>query len=239
MLIFKILQQLLIPSSFILFLILIGLFFLLALRKKKTGFILTIFGVLFYYFLSIAFTANILLSPLEEKYSFLPEKDVFLADKAVLLLGGREADVLRGSEILRLSHLSGQNLKIIISGTDPVLPDSEEALGVKQFFVARGLEEKNIIIEGQSHNTWENVRNVKEIVEEEPFFLVTSAYHMERAMREFRKVEANPIPAPTDFKAGLNKDYNAFTFLPNAQNLKRCDLAIHEYLGIIWYKIKD
>ena len=125
-------------------------------------------------------------------------------------------------------------MKIIISGTDPLLPTSEEALGVKRFFVSRGLEEENIIIEGQSRNTWENIRNVKEIVEEEPFFLVTSAYHMERAKREFEKVEANPIPAPTDFKIKTER-YTALDFFPDARNLRNSDLAIHEYLGILWY----
>lgn len=159
------------------------------------------------------------------------------ADKVVLLLGGREADVLRGSEVLRISHIRDHEVKIIISGTDPLLPTSEEAVAVKRFFVNRGLEEENIIIEGQSRNTWENIRNVKKIVEGKPFFLVTSAYHMERAIKEFEKVEANPIPAPADFKI-KTEEYNALDFLPDAQNLRKSDLALHEYFGILWYGLK-
>ncbi len=178
-----------------------------------------------------------MLSPLESKYSPLGIEDMEKADKMVLLLGGREANILRGSEVLRISHLKNQEVKIIISGTDPLLPTSEEALGVKRFFASRGLEEKNIIIEGRSRNTWENIRNVKEIIGENPFFLVTSAYHMERAIREFEKVGANPIPAPTDFKIKTEK-YNVLDFLPDSQNLRKSDLAIHEYLGILWYSVK-
>jgi uncharacterized SAM-binding protein YcdF (DUF218 family) len=234
MLFFKILQQLLLPSSFVLLLIVIGLFFWVVSRRKTMGKVLMLFGILFYYLFSITIVSNYLLSPLEDKYSPLEEEDVGRADKAVLLLGGKEADILRGSEVLRISYLRNQEVKIIISGTDPLLPTSEEALGVKKFFVSRGLEEENIIIEGQSRNTWENIRNVREIVGEESFFLVTSAYHMERAKREFEKVEANFIPAPTDFKVKTEK-YNALDFFPDAQNLRNSDLAVHEYLGILWY----
>jgi uncharacterized SAM-binding protein YcdF (DUF218 family) len=234
MLFFKILQQLLLPSSFILVLILIGLILWLVSKKKKLGKILMIAGILLYYLFSITTVSNCLLLPLENKYSPLSEEEMEKADEIVLLLGGKEADVLRGSEVLRISYLRDREVKIIISGTDPLLPTSEEALGVKKFFVSRGLEEENIIIEGRSRNTWENIRNVKEIVGEEPFFLVTSAYHMERAKREFEKVEANFIPAPTDFKVKTEK-YNALDFFPDAQNLRNSDLAVHEYLGILWY----
>ena len=237
MLIFKILQQLLLPSSFVLLLILIGFVLLLVSKKKKLGKILMIAGLLLYYLFSITAVSNYLLLPLESKYLPLGLEDIQRADKIVLLFGGRETDVLRGSEVLRISYLGNQEVKIIISGTDPLLPTSEEALGVKRFFVSRGLSEKNIIIEGQSRNTWENIRNVKEIVEEKPFFLVTSAYHMERAKKEFEKVEANPISAPTDFKIKTEK-YNALDFLPDAQNLRKSDLAIHEYLGILWYRLR-
>jgi len=237
MIFFKILQQLLLPSSFVLLLILIGFVLLLVSKKKKLGKFLLIVGILLYYLFSITPVANYLLSPLENKYSSLKMEDMSRAGKAVLLLGGKEADVLRGSEVLRISHLKKHEVEIIISGTDPLLPTSEEALGIKRFFVNRGLPEENIVIEGKSRNTWENIRNVKEIVGEEPFFLVTSAYHMTRVLREFEKVEANPIPAPTDFKVKTEK-YNALDFFPDAQNLRNSDIAVHEYLGILWYEIR-
>lgn len=234
MLFFKVLQQLLSPSSFVLLLILIGLVLWLALKKKNLGKVLMTLGILLYYLFSITAASNYLLSPLENKYSPLGEEDMEKADEIVLLLGGKEADVLRGSEVLRVSYLRGRKVKIIISGTDPLLSTSEEALGVKKFFVNRGLAEENIVIEGQSRNTWENIRNVRDIVGERPFFLVTSAYHMKRAIKEFEKVEANPIPAPTDFKIKTEK-YTALDFFPGAQNLRKSDIAIHEYLGILWY----
>ena len=238
MLFLKILQQFLLPSSFVLVLIVLGLIIWLVFKRTKIGKILLAVGILSYYFFSIALVSNCLLSPLEKDYSFLTEQDMGSADKIVLLLGGKEADVLRGSEVLRIAHIRGDDIKIIISGTDPLLPASQEALGVKRFFVSRGLKEENIIIEGQSRTTWENIRNVKEIVEERPFFLVTSAYHMKRSMREFEKVGANPIPAPTDFKIKTEK-YNLLDFLPDSLSFRNSNLALHEYFGMIWYDIRN
>jgi len=232
MLLIKILQQFLVPSTFIIVLIIIGVL----IRKKKVGKIILITGICFYCFFSITPVSDYILSPLEGNYSFLEKERITEADKAVLLLGGRESNVLRGSEILRISHLREHEIKVIISGTDPLLPTSQEALAVKDFFINRGMKEENIIIEGDSRNTWENVRNVKEVVGEKPFFLVTSAYHMERSMREFEKVGSNPIPAPADFKR-KPITYNITDFIPNSQNLRKTDLAFHEYFGILYYRL--
>jgi len=237
MLFFKSLQQFLLPGSFVLVLILLGIVFLFLLKKNKIGKFFLICGIILYYLFSITPVSNFLLSPLEGKYSFLQTEEMEQADKIVLLLGGKEADVLRGSEVLRIAHIRDHQVKIIISGTDPLLPGSEEALGVKRFFVSRGLKEEDIIIEGRSRNTWENIRNVKEIVGEKTFFLVTSAYHMERSIREFEKVGAKPIPAPTDFKIKAER-YNLIDFFPDPQNLRNSNLAFHEYFGILWYRLR-
>jgi len=90
-------------------------------------------------------------------------------------------------------------------------------------------------LEDKSRNTFESVKNIKEILGDEPFFLVTSAYHMERSLREFEKVGTNPIPAPTDFKI-KTEQYTALDWFPDPQNLRNSNLAVHEYFGIVFYK---
>jgi len=73
------------------------------------------------------------------------------------------------------------------------------------------------------------------MVGKEPFFLITSAYHIPRSIETFQKVAMNPIPAPADFK--IEGDYNLLDFFPNAQNLKNTDSAFHEYFGILFYRL--
>jgi len=240
MLLFKILQEFLLPSVFVFVLILIGIILVFRKKRGKLGKILIILGILFYYLFSITPVADLIISPLENQYQPVQKEEMAKSDKIVMLLGGRENDVLRASEVLRLYNLqlTTYNLQsaIIISGTDPLKPESKEAKEVKEFLVERGIPAENIILEDKSRNTKESAKNVKEMVSGEPFFLVTSAYHMPRSMESFRKMGANPIAAPADFK--IKESYNILDFFPNAENLRNSDLAFHEYFGILWYRLK-
>jgi uncharacterized SAM-binding protein YcdF (DUF218 family) len=235
MLLLKIVQSIILPSVFIPLVILLGLFSLFRKNKLKVGRIIVLIGLVLYYVFSITPTVDLLLLPLEKDYQSVKIDEIKRADKIVLLLGGRESDVLRASEVLRITYLADHQSQLIISGTDPLNPRSEEALAVRRFFTTRGVPAENIVIEGQSRNTWENVRNIKEIIGDEPFFLVTSAYHMKRSIKEFEKVGAQPIPAPMDFKR--KGQYTIYNYIPSSLNLRNADLAIHEYFGIIFYKL--
>jgi len=244
---FKILQFFLLPSTFILVLILIGLIFLS--KQRRTGKILVIIGLLLYYIFSITPVTDLILLPLESQYQPVQKNEFDKADKIVLLLGGKESDVLRASEVLRIyvqsSKFKVQSSKIIVSGKDPLNPERNEAEGVKEFLVGWGIPPENIILENQSRNTFESAKNIKKLVGTAPFFLVTSAYHMPRAMETFQKMGTNPISAPTDFKTkktlhqnefGTRFSYNLLDFFPGLGNLKNPNLVFHEYLGILLYK---
>jgi len=233
MLFLKILEMFLLPSVFVLVLILIGIILIFRKKRGKLGKILIILGILLYYLFSITPVADSIISPLEKQYQPVQKEELEKADKIVLLLGGKESDVLRASEVLRLYNLQSA---IIISGRDPLSPKIEEAKEVKEFLTERGISAENIILEDKSRNTFESAKNIKEILDDEPFFLVTSAYHLPRAIETFQKARTNPIPAPADFK--IEKNYDILDFFPDAQNLRNSDIALHEYFGILWYRLK-
>ncbi len=230
-------QNLLMPSTFILLFIIIGIFALLRNHKSNWGKAFLLLGVFCYYIFSITPTSDFLLTPLESNYNTLPIHDIENANIAVLLLGGRESNVLRGNEVLRLWHLSNNNMKIIVSGTDPIFSTNGRAQAVRNFFIHRGVNSADIIIEGESRNTKENVINVHKIVGDDMFFLVTSAYHMNRSVKEFERLGVNPITAPTDFKRSMVSKYSINDFIPRGQNLRNSDLATHEHVGFIYYKL--
>ncbi len=232
----EIAQIFLMPSFLILLFLVIGIIFVLRDSRSKWGRVFVFLGVLFYYLFSISFVSDSLLAPLEEKYQPLSLEEINSVSTAVLLLGGRESDVLRGNEILRLWHLSKEEMNVIISGTDPIFYANGKHEVIRNFFIHRGINSQNIVIEGKSSNTRENVANVYEIVKDEPFFLVTSAYHMHRAEKEFERLGANPITAPTDFKSKRTSGYGINDFIPRGRNLRNSDLAVHEYLGEIYYR---
>ena len=239
MLLFKILQQFLLPSVFVFVLILIGIILVFRKKRGKLGKILIILGILFYYLFSITPVANLIISPLENQYQPVQKGDLNKADIILLLLGGKEAGVLRASEVIRIYTANFQfpisKFQIIVSGTDPINPQRKEAEEVKEFLIEWGIPAENIILEEKSRTTKESAQNLKEVIGNSPFFLVTSAYHMKRSVETFKKLGFNPIPAPTDFK--VEKGYNLLDFFPGAQNLRNCDLAFHEYFGIVWYRL--
>jgi uncharacterized SAM-binding protein YcdF (DUF218 family) len=95
-------------------------------------------------------------------------------------------------------------------------------------------------VEDRSLNTRENARFSAEILREagiQRIFLVSHAWHLKRAVPEFEGEGLLVIPAGTDyFRHGtvLPMDW-----LPNAKALFNSYLAMHEGIGLIWYRIRN
>lgn len=241
MILFKTLQMFLLPSVFVFLFILIGMVLVLKSRKKKIGMLLIISGIIFYYLFSITPISDLILRPLENKYTQIEKEKLEMSDKVVLLLGDFESDILRASEIFRIYNqklpMNNQPFTtIIISGTDPLNPEGNEAEKVKEYLIERGVPEEIVVLENKSRTTVESAKNLKDMVGDAPFFLVTSAYHMPRSVEIFKKFGTSPISAPADFK--IEKHYNVLDFFPTSGNLKKSDLAFHEYFGILFYRLK-
>jgi uncharacterized SAM-binding protein YcdF (DUF218 family) len=109
-----------------------------------------------------------------------------------------------------------------------------EAEFVLPLFESFGIAPERVAVEGRSRNTAENARFTKELVQPKPgerWLLVTSAYHMPRAIGVFRRegfaVEAYPV----DWRA---EDSSAFSSL--SAGLARTDTALREWVGLLAYR---
>lgn len=140
------------------------------------------------------------------------------------------ASAFRIIEALRIYN-DLPNAEILISGEE----DMPEIM--KKLLISLGVSGDRIAIENQSENTYESAVNVRKIVGAKSFILVTSAGHMPRAMGVFHKLAMNPIPAPTNYMT--RKNYLAVNYFPDPMQLMYSDLAVHEYLGIFWYRLND
>ena len=103
-----------------------------------------------------------------------------------------------------------------------------------------GVKEENLIVNGLPKDTKEEAVFTKSIVGDEPFILVTSATHMPRAMLLFESLGLNPIPAPTDF---YKTDFDtaalkSYFMAPSVDSFYLSTIAMHEYIGILWGKIR-
>ena len=231
MILFKIVQQFMLPSVFLFLFLLVGFVLTVRAPSQTIGKVVFLFALLLFYLFSITPVADRILRPLE--ISYLQLQDLAGgAETIVMLLGGQETNVLRASEVIRLSHIPR---RIIISGTSSLHEGARRAKQVKQYLVERGIPSEQILLEDTSRNTFESAQNIKTMMGTKPFFLVTSGYHMPRSMEAFEALGAVPIAAPTDFKQ--EERYSLLDFFPSAQNLEKTDLAFHEYFGILFYRI--
>jgi len=237
-----IIKYIIVPSNLIIILLIIALALLLSRRGRSVAIFLFAVGGLIYIFFGNGPVSYWLLGQLEYRYPALNSYEKIEQVDTIVILSGHalpdsyfpisskvsSSTVFRLVEAIRLWRRIS-NSKIIISGHDnvPVI--------MKDFLISMGLPKEQIIIEDQANNTYENAINVKQKIGETPFVLVTSAGHMPRSMGVFNKIGMNPIPAPTDYMVG--KDPMAADFLPTIQHLMYSDLAIHEYIGMLWYKL--
>jgi uncharacterized SAM-binding protein YcdF (DUF218 family) len=100
--------------------------------------------------------------------------------------------------------------------------------------IVLGVPENRIRVEALSSNTYESAVHLQAELKERRFALVTSAGHMSRAMMVFRGQGLDPIPAPTDYLSFA--DIWTAQILAKPGNLLLSDLAIHEYIALVWYR---
>lgn len=242
----KIVSGLLLPLPISLILLILGLILLAWTRARKTGITCISFGVLILAVFSINPVSSTLITGLEKHYQPL----VTLPNniKYIVVLGGgnggskkyppntqlSSASLARLTEAIRL-HRQDTDSFLVLSG-GRVFGSRADANEMNNAAIALGVRREQMIIESGSRDTVEEATYLKSIVKNKPFVLVTSAYHMPRAMLIFKQLGMKPIPAPTQFMTSHHV-YNPRYYLPSIANLVYSDIALHEYLGIAWLKI--
>lgn len=95
---------------------------------------------------------------------------------------------------------------------------------------------RTLAAETASTRTAEHPANVRPLLAAAPFALVTSAYHLPRAVASFRRAGLDPVPYPVDFLAQGRYRWN--DWLPSPGSLWAFQLALNEYLGRAFYALR-
>jgi uncharacterized SAM-binding protein YcdF (DUF218 family) len=189
-----------------------------------------------------------LLGPLEDRFPMLSS----LPDKVdgVIMLGGAVSTLLteaRGQpqvnehaeRFIAFADLARRypTAKLVFAGGGPMLRGGtfREADASREVMIWLGMDIRRVVFERESRNTLENIVNAKALVHPAPdevWLLVTSAFHMPRAVGIFRSEGWSVIPDPVDYQTGAGEDDPAFgaDFL---QNLGQSSLALKEWLGLL------
>ena len=109
---------------------------------------------------------------------------------------------------------------------------------MEQVLRVMGIPERALMEETQSRDTHQNAVYSGVILRGkgvEKILLVTSAFHMRRAVPLFEEQGFEVIPAPTDYQR-LVTDSNVPSFLPTVEALNRTTYALREYVGYFVYQ---
>jgi len=234
------------PGLFVAILILLGVW-RISRKHVKSGLSLLGMGLLMWS-LSIGPVADLFIRPLNSSYP-LPGKPQ--GDVIILLCGGAHHDVKdfsgmgrpssgtleRMTDAVRL-HRKLQ-IPIVVSGGRVFDRKQSEAAIVKRFLLDIGVHGSEVWVEGKSRDTFENAFYSQQLCREKGYsrpILVTSAHHLKRAVWSFQRVGLNVMPYPTGGTRQTEATYAWHDYLPRSFRTVRS--ALHEYLGLAYYRIR-
>ena len=191
-----------------------------------------------------------LLRPLENRYP-VPSVEVIDRHVGIIVLGGAvghpdsyvvHGQVPLGEAAERMTVPVGlmrqhPRLDLVFSGGEGRLltTDVAESELAKAFYMQQGLDMARVRLEGGSRTTRENAQQVAKLLGErcqQPWLLVTSAWHMPRSVSEFEAVGCQVTPYPVDFRTGASTPLTEYSL---AHSLLRWQTALHEWLGVLAY----
>ena len=214
-------------------------------------------GIMISAVLALYLSANPLVArglvSLLESYDALSEERVRRAeaDAIVVLAGGRlsdqpeyQGDTVSHYTLQRLrygAYLKRRtNLPIILSG-GKYPGDHIAESKLMQDVLQKEYAIEVTAIDAESRTTYENALYSAKILKQKGYqriFLVTHAYHIPRAKEAFEHFGLKVIPAPTVYRSKGRGISPIMPLLPSAHSLANTSAALHELVGLWWYRLR-
>ncbi|WP_024515439.1 YdcF family protein [Bradyrhizobium sp. Tv2a-2] len=247
----KTLGVIILPTHFLLIIGLLGALLLLT-RFRALGRKCLVLSIVLLAICAFSPLGNVLIYSLESRF---PPWDASRgAPDGIIVLGGpidadisvaHDAPVIRSAadRIVAGAALARKypNARVIFTGGSPNLisNDAREADYAAMVFDSLGIDRSRLIVERRSRNTLENAEFSKALADPRPgerWLLVTSAFHMPRAVGLFRRAGFPVEPYPVDWRTGDKSDLLSFSNTAT-DGLLRTDIAIREWIGLIAYRL--
>ena len=220
---------------------------LLALVRRRVGLAIVFAASLALYLLATPVLSSYLLARIEAE---IPERPALAGAEAIVILGG---DLRLGAGGEQSDTLGPLSLERVVYGADayrrlhlPVAVSGGAVPGSRSS-VARLMKaalESDFAVpvawtEDRSLTTFENARETARLLQADrvtTVVLVTHAWHMPRSLWSFERVglRALPWPAPRTLVRADRIDH----FLPSNDALHDSFYALHEMLGMLYYRLR-
>lgn len=140
----------------------------------------------------------------------------------------------KAAELYRACRRAGRECKVEVSGGDALGRGRSEAAVYADDLQRLGVDAADLLLEPRSMNTWQNAQFSGPLLKAygaDRVLLVSSAYHLRRATLYFAHFGIRATPVPADHVDGV------LSWLPLSYNFAMADLALHEYSGIVRYRV--
>jgi uncharacterized SAM-binding protein YcdF (DUF218 family) len=221
------------------------------LRRRWPARLLAAIALVLLFACSFTTLGYVLITPLEQRFVRPSEPDTI--DGIVVLGGALDSDVntVRGGwelnrsgdrfvETVRLA-LRHPEATVLISGGAGALNVGQEpeALAARRLFLDFGIAEERLVLDRRSRNTEENAQFAKALAGDTgtgTWLLVTSAFHMPRAVGLFRRVGFPVVPWPADYLASGAEGLGLRLDQP-AENMSVATMALREWTALAGYTL--
>jgi len=205
------------------------------------------------YVCSMPLVGDWLFHGLESAYPPLGIAEVEKAD-AIVPLGGIFGPAVPPGRVLNIGE-AGERLEagiqlwqqqrarwlVFTGGRVPWARGGEvEGAASARAVIARGIPAEKVLVTREVSNTADEARAVADLMRERGWrkiILVTSAWHLRRAARQFRKASVDFIPFPVDYHIDPQGRLTVLDLLPRAEGLHQTEAALREWYGIAFYAI--
>lgn len=236
------------PVSLASLLLVAGLICFYKRRDTRMSFVLLTSGVVSLLLMSTGLIPQTLLHYLEYQYPRVEAIDPSV--HWVVVLGGgqyeqstgpanhvlKQASQIRLIEGVRLYHQLPK-ARLLLSGGSQKARVVTEAEHMASMVSWLGIDAREVALEKRSKNTMDEANYIGHWVKKEPFYLVTSASHMRRAMALCQRQGLNPIAAPIDYQYQIEEHDWTKLFIPNATHLMQSTALLYETLGFWWARL--
>ena len=239
----KILPIIVSPLGLIIILLFFGVF-----RKRMLP---SMIGLIILIILSLPIVSGQLIKLLEQNYRPTTPNETARADTVIVLSGmvtliekndgfhyefSEAVDrIFAGINLLKI----GKAQKIILTrGKLPWSVGDPEGEFLAEFIQSQGINPNRILLSEIVQNTNDEAKAISRMLpKNSEVILVTSAFHMPRAVKVFQNQNLKVIPYAVDFRSSV-KEINIIDFLPQASAFKDSNFYFREIIGRAYYSMR-
>lgn len=245
------------PSSVVLLALVVGVA-LLWTRFAKWGRRLAAVAAVLYLVCGWLPLGHWLTIPLEGRFQRPSQAELVDITGIIVLGGGIDTTVSRGRGLTMLNEAAERmtesaalarklpDARLVFSGGSATFlyDGMSESDAARAFYADLGIAPERITFEDRSRTTAENATFTHDLLAPGGgpvpgrWLLVTSAYHMPRSIGVFRRRGFEVLAWPVDYRTRGRADLWR-VFAKPSEGLRRMDMAVHEWVALIAYRLRD